>query len=141
VGVLNHQQIVWVKPCALHGFSFWPYRHEPCLMGWRKGHKPDHDGDNTHALTTVWEIDWEGKARIIGNEHPTQKPVALFERPIQKHTRPGAICYEPFCGSGSQLIAAERLERKCYALEIEPRFCDVAVRRWEAFTGRKAEQA
>jgi DNA modification methylase len=110
-------------------------------MGWRKGHKPAHDGDNTHAVTTVWEIDWEGKARIIGNEHPTQKPVALFERPIQKHTRPGALCYEPFCGSGSQLIAAERLERKCYALEIEPRFCDVAVRRWEAFTGRKAERA
>jgi DNA modification methylase len=141
LGVLNHQQIVWVKPTALHGYSFWPYRHEPCLMGWRKGHKPDHDGDNSHRFTTVWEIDWEGKARIVGNEHPTQKPVGLFERPMLKHTKRGDVCFEPFCGSGSQLIAAERLERRCYALEIEPRFCDVAVERWEQFTGKAAERA
>ncbi len=86
------------------------------------------------------EIDWEGKARIVGNEHPTQKPVALFERPMQKHIARGDICFEPFSGSGSQLIAAERLQRHCYALEIEPRFCDVAVRRWEEFTGKKAER-
>jgi len=54
LGVLNHQQIIWVKPVALHGFSFWPYRHEPCLMGWKQGHKPAHDGDNSHTFTSVW---------------------------------------------------------------------------------------
>ncbi len=57
-----------------------------------------------------------------------------------KHSARGDICFEPFCGSGSQLIAAERLQRSCYALEIEPRFCDVAVRRWEEFTGKTAER-
>ncbi len=139
--VLNHQQIVWVKPVAMHTYSMWPWRHEPCLMGWRKGNKPAHDGDNTHRCTTVWEIDWEGKARIVGNEHPTQKPVELFERPMRKHTKPGAICFEPFSGSGSQIIAAERMERRCFALEIEPRFCDVAVQRWEEFAGKKASRA
>ena len=108
LGVLNHQQIVWVKPSALHGYSFWPYRHEPCLMGWRKGFKPPHDGDNTHAFTTVWEVDWEGAARIVGNEHPTQKPVELFARPMRKHTLPGEVCYEPFAGSGSQVKAPWR---------------------------------
>jgi DNA modification methylase len=58
-----------------------------------------------------------------------------------KHTKPGAVCYEPFCGSGSQVIAAERLGRRCFALEIEPRFVDLAVKRWEGFTGKKAERA
>jgi len=89
---------------------------------------------------TVWEVDWEGKARIIGNEHPTQKPLEIFARPMRKHTRPGAVCYEPFSGSGSQLIAAEQLRRRCFAIEIEPRFVDVAVTRWETFTGRKAQR-
>ena len=122
-----------MKPTALHGFSFWPYRHEPCLMGWRKGHKPPHDGDNSHAFTTVWEVDWEGKARVVGNEHPTQKPVELFARPMRKHTQPGDICFEPFAGSGSQIIAAEKTGRRCYALEIEPVFVDVCRRRWAEF--------
>jgi DNA modification methylase len=133
LGVLNHQQIVWVKPSALHGYSFWPYRHEPCLMGWKRGHKPAHDGDNTHAVTTVWECDWEGARRVVGNEHPTQKPVELFARPMRKHTRAGQICYEPFGGSGSQIIAAEATGRRCYAMEIEPIFCDVIRRRWAEF--------
>jgi DNA modification methylase len=94
----------------------------------------------TAAETDVWEIDWEGKARIIGNEHPTQKPVEIFARPIRKHTKPGAICFEPFSGSGSQMIACEQTGRRCYAMELEPVFVEVAVRRWEAFTGKKAER-
>ncbi|MCZ6707464.1 MAG: DNA methyltransferase [Chloroflexi bacterium] len=76
----------------------------------------------------------------MGNEHPTQKPVGVFERPILKHTKRGDICFEPFCGSGSQVIAAERLDRRCFALEIEALFCDVAVKRWEEFTGKTAER-
>ncbi len=72
--------------------------------------------------------------------HPTQKPVELFVRPIEFHTRPGDICYEPFSGSGTQLIAAERTGRICYAMEQEPIYCDVAVRRWEAFSGEKARR-
>ena len=72
------------------------------------------------------------------NEHPTTKPVELFARPMRKHTKPGDICFEPFCGSGSQIIACERLGRRCRAIEISPAYVDVAIRRWEGATGKKA---
>ena len=135
LGILDHQQVVWVKPTPVFGRVYWHFRHEPCMMGWVKGSQPEHDSD--HGFNSVWEIDWEGKARIVGNEHPTQKPVEIFARPMRKHTVPGAICYEPFSGSGSQIIAAETLGRRCYAMELEPVFVEVAVRRWETFTGKK----
>ncbi len=138
LGVLNHQQIIWVKPTTLHGFAYYPWRHEPCLMGWRQGHKPVHDGKNDGGLSSVWELDWEGKARVVGNEHPTQKPVELFAIPMRKHTQRGGLCYEPFSGSGSQLVAGEREGRTVYAMEIEPRFVDVAIGRWEQLTGKTA---
>lgn len=137
LGILDHQQVVWVKPTPVFGRVYWHFRHEPCMLGWRKGDKPSHDGH--HEFDSVWEIDWEGKARIVGNEHPTQKPVEIFSRPMAKHTKRGGICYEPFAGSGSQLIAAERNGRRCYAIEIEPRFVDVIVQRWQAFTGKQAD--
>lgn len=86
----------------------------------------------------MWQLDWEGKARVVGNEHPTQKPVELFAIPMRKHTLPGDICYEPFCGSGSQVIAGEQWGRVVYAMEITPVFVDVVVRRWEGFSGRGA---
>lgn len=138
LGVLDHQQIIWVKPSPVFGRVFWHFRHEPCMMGWIKGSQPPHDGDQ--SVNSVWEIDWEGKSRIVGNEHPTQKPVEIFARPMRKHTKRGDVCFEPFSGSGSQLIAAEQLGRRCFAMEISPVFVDVAVRRWEKFTGRKAER-
>ena len=87
--------------------------------------------------TTVWMISQEGESMGI---HPTQKPLEIFERPISYHTEPGDICLEPFLGSGTQLIAAERLARRCYAIEMEPTYVDVAIERWEAFTGDKAEK-
>jgi len=76
-----------------------------------------------------------------GAEHPTVKPVEIFAIPMRVHTRPGDICYEPFCGSGSQIIAAEKLGRVCYAMELEPVFVDVAVKRWEEWTGKKAKRS
>ncbi|WP_396452656.1 DNA modification methylase [Actinomadura sp.] len=138
LGILDHQQIVWVKPTPVFGRVFWHFRHEPCMMGWRQGSMPEHDSD--HEFSSVWEVDWEGKSRIVGNEHPTQKPVEIFARPMRKHTRPGDLCYEPFSGSGSQLIAAESLGRRCCAMELEPVFVDVAVRRWEKYTGKTARR-
>lgn len=136
LGIHGHQQIIWVKPMSVFGFSFWHFRHEPCLMGWKKGSMPPHDGDHQHD--SVWEVDFDGKQRIVGNEHPTQKPVELFLRPMRRHTTRGDVCFEPFSGSGSQLIAAEQLGRRCYALEIEPSFVDVAIRRWQTATGKQA---
>lgn len=134
-GLLLHQIIVWVKPAATFGHCYYRWRHEPCAFGWKRGNKPEHGHG---ALDTVWEIDWEGKQRIIGNEHPTQKPTRLFEIPMEQHTSARSIVLEPFCGSGSQLIAAEKLGRRCRAIDLQPAFIDVAVRRWEAATGRQA---
>ncbi len=88
----------------------------------------------------VWELDWEGKKRPTGAEHPTQKPVEIFAIPMRKHTKPGDICYEPFSGSGSQIIAGELAGRCVYALEISPHFVDVAVKRWQMLTGRQARR-
>ncbi len=137
-GLLRHQVITWVKPSSPISFAFYQWQHEPCLFGWRKGHKPPRHLPHGPEQSTVWEVDWEGKQRIVGNEHPTQKPVRLFEIPMEMHTRPGAVVLEPFCGSGSQLIAAEKLGRRCRAMELEPAFVDVALRRWETATGKGA---
>ncbi len=111
------------------------WRHEPCAFGWRKGNKPAH---GVGKLETVWEVDWEGKSRVVGNEHPTQKPLRLFEIPMEQHTRPGAVVLEPFSGSGSQILAAERIGRRCRAMEIAPAFVDVALKRWQQATGKTA---
>ena len=72
--------------------------------------------------------------------HPTQKPAEVVLRPIEGHTHVGDICYEPFSGSGTQVIAAGRLSRRCFAMEQEPRYVDVAVMRWKAFTGLAAQK-
>jgi DNA modification methylase len=89
-------------------------------------------------METVWDCDWEGRARVVGNEHPTQKPLRLFEIPLEQHTQKSAVVLEPFSGSGTQLLAAEKLLRRCRAVEISPAFVDVAVRRWEEATGKEA---
>ena len=136
LGILDHQQIVWVKPTPVFGRVYWHFRHEPCMVGWVKGSQPPHDGQHEHD--SVWEVDWEGKQRVVGNEHPTQKPIELFARPMRKHTRAGDVVFEPFSGSGSQLIAAEQLRRRCRAIEISPPFVDVAIRRWQDATGKQA---
>ncbi len=164
LGILHHQTIVWVKPCSVFGSVFWHFRHETCAMGWRQGYKPAHDGKHDHnsvwvadgvtipidqltkqqlvALlkdsSSLWEIDWEGKGRPVGNEHPTQKPIEIFARPIRKHTRVGDLCFEPFSGSGSNIIACEQTKRRCRAIEIEPTFVDAAIRRWQKLTGQSA---
>jgi DNA modification methylase len=159
LNILIHQTIVWVKPCVVMTFSFYSWRHEPCLLMWKQGENPPYqpncksigtvwpvgfvkDGDpNTpEYYTDIWELDWDGKKRPSGMNHPTSKPVELFAIPMRVHTQPGEICYEPFSGSGSQIIAAEKLNRRCFAMELEPFFVDVAIKRWEEWTGRKAER-
>jgi DNA modification methylase len=133
-GLLLHQVIVWVKPCATFGHGYYRWKHEPCAFGWKRGNKPTH---GIGQLETVWEADWDGKARIT-TFHPTSKPTRLFEIPIEQHTKPGEIVLEPFSGSGSQLIAAEKLSRRCFAMELSPSFVDGAVLRFEKATGTKA---
>ncbi|MCC7173376.1 MAG: DNA modification methylase [Planctomycetes bacterium] len=132
--ILFHQVIVWHKPCATFGHSYYRWKHEPCAFGWRRGHKPEH---GTAQLETVWLADWDGKARIT-TFHPTSKPTRLFEIPMEQHTTHGAIVLEPFNGSGSQILAAEKLARRCRAIEIQPAFVDGTIARWEKATGKKA---
>jgi DNA modification methylase len=133
-GLLLHQVLIWVKPSAVFGHSYYRWRHEPCAFGWKKGDKPRH---GTGQLDTVWEADWDGKARF-SCFHPTSKPTKVFEIPIEQHTPPGAVCLEPFSGSGSQIIAAEKLRRRCFAMELQPAFVDGTIDRWQIATGKQA---
>jgi len=138
VGALAHCQIVWVKNRGVLTRTWYSWQHEPCLMGWLEGHKPRRVEKS--VLSTVWEFPTiaNGPERP---DHPTPKPLPLFEIPMRQHTRPGGggvpgdVCYEPFAGSGTQIIAAERLNRRCFATEISPVYCDVIVRRWIALVG------
>lgn len=132
--ILIHRQIIWVKPSLLFGFGDYHWRHELCFYGWVKGSRPEFYGERNQ--TTVWELKHDTSNG--DREHPTQKPVELFTRPIQNHCHAGQVVYEPFSGSGSQIIAAEQLSVSCRAIEIEPRYCQVAIDRWEAFTGLEA---
>lgn len=154
-GVFVHQEIIWVKPVFVIGFAVYYFQHEPALFGWVKGHKPllrkrFFDGRETtvwneeqladilaevHQHSSVWFIDWQGKKRNSKALHPTEKPVEIFARPMRNHTKPGEICLEPFCGSGSQILAGEQEGRRVYAAELEPAFVAVALQRFEDATG------
>lgn len=127
LGVAVHCQIVWVKNRSVATRTWYHWQHEPCLMGWKKGNRPARVGRTRHS--TVWSFDTM-PSTDLRPDHPTPKPLRLFEIPIEQHTREGEICYEPFAGSGTQLIAAERLRRRCFAVEVSPGYCDLIVRRW-----------
>lgn len=135
-GAFAHQQIIWVKSRAVLTYSVYMWQHEPCLFGWVVGKKPTTKtaGHDVYP-STVWQIP---NSEIESKDHPTSKPVRIFQLPMEMHTERGDLCFEPFSGSGSQIIAAERCGRLCYAMEISPQFVDVGVHRWQAFTGREA---
>ncbi len=132
-GVFVHQQIIWVKDRPILSRSWYSWQHEPCFFGWVRPNQPPRIA-NDH-LSTTWQI----PTTKVGakTDHPTSKPVEVFAIPMRQHTNRGDICYEPFCGSGSQLIAAENLGRRCFALEISPHYCDVIVRRWLHLVGKR----
>jgi DNA modification methylase len=110
------------------------WQHEPAIYGWMQGKQPVKERRPPADATTVWEISQQGASQNI---HPTEKPVELFARPIRWHLKPGELAYEPFSGSGTQIIAAHGEGRRCYALEIEAQFVDVACRRYQEHTGTK----
>ena len=127
-GVNMSRQIIWVKPQFVFGRGHYHWQHELCFYGWRRGHEPPFYGERNQ--TTVWELGYEGRRN--DRDHPTQKPPELFAIPMRNHTLSGGICAEPFAGSGSQLVAAEQLGRRCYAMEIEPKYCAVVLERMAA---------
>jgi DNA modification methylase len=131
VGFHLASTIIWVKQSASMGWGDYREQHEPILYGWiGKGHRKITD----RTQTTVWHIGRDGEY-----QHPTQKPVALMSRALRNSTIRGENVLDAFVGSGSTLIACEQLGRRCFAMEIDPKYCDVAVQRWETYTGNKAQ--
>ena len=128
-------EIIWRKPHFPISRGHYTYQHESCWYAVRKGHNAKWCGPASSS--TVWEVSLD--ANVSGG-HATQKPVALSLISIQNHGKKGDGVYEPFAGTGSTLIAAEKLSRRCYAMEIEPAYCDVIIERWENFSGKKAEK-
>ena len=127
-----HSLIIWVKNGGYGALNAnYKQKHEPCLYWKPKGKKLNFVGATTE--TTVWEICKDGVNKL----HPTQKPVELAAKAIKNHS--AGLVVDLFGGSGSTLIACEQLNRICYMMELDERYCDVIVRRWEEFTGKKAQ--
>ena len=140
VGFRIRAQIIWAKQNFALGRGDYHWKHEPCWYAVREGKSSNWSGDRTQS--TVWEVanlnPIGGSSDEPATGHSTQKPIALMRRPILNNTLPGQIVYDPFLGSGTTMIAAESVERICFGLEIEPRYVDVIVRRWQSFTGKSA---
>ena len=124
------QQIIWKKPMLL-GRGKYQWAHEPCLFG-SKG-SPYFTDDRTK--TTVWDFGGYDKSK---NVHPTQKPIFIPEEAIKNSSKQGSNVLDLFGGSGSTLIACEKLGRNGFILELDPKYCDVIIQRWQQFTGKEA---
>lgn len=124
--------IIWAKHTFTLGRADYQRQYEPILYGWPEGASRHWCGDRDQG--DVWNI----KKPARNDLHPTMKPVELMERSIRNSSRPGDIVLDCFGGSGSTLIAAEKSGRRCFTMELDPKYCDVIVRRWQDFTGHKA---
>ena len=128
------QQLIWNKNSLVIGRQDYQWKHEPCLYGWKSGASHYFIDDRTQ--TTVMDFD-----RPTRNaEHPTMKPIELFEYQIKNSTRKNENVLDLFGGSGTTLIACEQTGRNCYMMEYDPRYVDVIIERWEELTGGKAEK-
>lgn len=126
------QCLIWKKSSMVMGRQDYHWKHEPCLYGWKDG--AGHLWASDRKQTTILEFD----KPVKNGEHPTMKPVALFEYQMLNNTKGGDIVLDSFGGSGTTLLAAEKNGRKAYLMELDPKYCDVIVKRWEDFTGKKA---
>jgi DNA modification methylase len=129
-------QIVWAKPRLVLGRGDYHWQHEPCFYAVRKGATGHWQG--ARDQTTLWQIAMVGVEDDAETVHGTQKPLECMRRPIVNNSAPGEAVYDPFLGSGTTLIAAELTGRVCLAMEIDPRYCDVAIERWQRLTGSAA---
>lgn len=135
IGFERRSHIIWAKQHFAISRGHYHWQHEPCWYGVRQGKSGHWLGDRKQS--TLWEIPnanaFGGKSDDGKTVHSTQKPVEVMRRPILNHTMPGDAVYDPFLGSGTTVIAAEITGRRAYGLEIEPRYADVIVRRWQGF--------
>jgi DNA modification methylase len=133
-GFAIRSQIIWAKSRFVISRGHYHWQHEPCWYAVRKnataGHWASDRADDPLA-------DHDKTANQKGG-HSTQKPVECMRRPIVNNSSPGQAVYDPFCGSGTTIIAAETEGRICYAMELDPKYCDVIVKRWQDFTGKLA---
>ena len=128
------QCLIWVKSSMVMGRQDYHWQHEPCLYGWKKG--ASHFWNADRKQTTVLKFDRPNRNK----EHPTMKPVDLFQYQMSNSSKPKHIILDTFGGSGTTLIAAERIKRQARLVELDPKYCDVIIKRWENFTGNKAER-
>jgi DNA modification methylase len=116
--------IVWVKNNSTFSMNKdYKWKHEPIIYGWKQGKERIWHGGNTQD--TVWNIDRPSRSE----QHPTMKPIELCEKAIKNSSIINALIYEPFSGSGSTMVASHQLNRKCYGLELDPKYCQVIVDR------------
>jgi len=126
------QCLIWKKQTMVMGRQDYQWKHEPCLYGWKSG--ASHQWLSDRKQTTILEFDRPTRSE----EHPTMKPVSLIGYQIGNSLGPQGLVFDSFLGSGTTLIAAEQLGRKCYGMEISPRYCDVIIHRWEMLTKKQA---
>jgi len=129
------QMLIWKKQTLVMGRKDYHFKHEPCLYGWKEG--AGHFWASDRKQTTILEFDRPQR----NGEHPTMKPVALFEYQMLNNTKAGDIVLDSFGGSGTTMIAAEKNGRHSRLMELDPKYCDVAVRRWQQYTGKHATHA
>lgn len=132
-GLNIRAQIIWAKHQFVISRGDYHPQHEPCWYAVRKGKTGHYDGGRKQS--TLWQIDKPQKSET---GHSTQKPVECMKRPIENNSSPGQAVYEPFSGSGTTIIAGEMTGRSVHAIELNPAYVDVAVKRWQDFTGEAA---
>lgn len=131
-GLTVRQQLIWNKNSMTLGRQDYQWKHEPCLYGWKDG--ASHNWYSDRSQTTVMCFNKPNR----NGEHPTMKPVELIGYQISNSSKENDIVTDLFGGSGTTIIACEQLDRRCYTMELDPKYCDVIIKRWEMLTGKKA---
>lgn len=131
-GLQVRQELIWKKNTMVLGRQDYQWKHEPCLYGWNDG--ASHNWYSDRKQTTILEFDKPSR----NEDHPTMKPVELFAYQIQNSTKKGDVVLDLFGGSGTTIIACEQTGRIGYCMELDPKYCDVIIKRYENLTGNKA---
>ena len=126
------QNLIWVKNCLVIGMKDYQFKHEPCLYGWKEG--AAHSWYSDRKQTTTLDFNRPTASKL----HPTMKPIELFQYQIENSTKQGQNVLDSFGGSGTTLIACEKTNRKAYLMELDPKYCDVIINRWQTLTGKDA---
>ena len=135
-GLNIRAQIIWAKHRFVLGRGNYHPQHEPCWYAVRKGRAGRYGGGRTQS--TLWAINAHQKSET---GHSTQKPIECMRQPILNNSKPGNAVYDPFCGSGTTLIAAEMEKRRCFAVKLDPVYAEVIIARWQNFTKKDAARA